>query len=60
MGVGVEMSTILGISQAGVFSMLAVGSGLDKLLNATLFVVLSFLDRNRAGRAVPEEAPESL
>ncbi|MEZ4700467.1 MAG: hypothetical protein R2834_09060 [Rhodothermales bacterium] len=37
LGIGVEMSSMLGVSEAGMFSMLAVSSAVDKLLNLVLF-----------------------
>ena len=41
LGIGVEMSTMLGVPEAGMFSMLAVSSAVDKLLNLTLFAFYS-------------------
>ncbi len=51
LGIGVEMSTLLGVSEAAMFSMLAVSSAVDKLLNLTLFGYFSIRD---FGQKTPE------
>ena len=45
LGVGVEMSSMLGISEAAMFGMLAVSSAVDKLLNLFQFVLWSTLEQ---------------
>ena len=45
LGIGVEMSSMLGISEAAMFGMLAVSSAVDKLLNLFQFVLWSTLER---------------
>jgi len=54
LGIGVEMSTMLGISQAAMFSMLAVSSAVDKLLNLSLFTYFSM---RRIGQKPAEKEP---
>lgn len=51
-GIGVEMSTLLGVSEAGMFSMLAASSAVDKLLNLSLFSFFSV--RGTAPKQVQE------
>jgi hypothetical protein len=46
-GIGVEMSSMLGVSEAAMFSMLAVSSALDKMLNLFLYVSFAIRGTNR-------------
>lgn len=57
MGAGLELSGMMNISTAGVAGMLLVTNVLDKLLNAGLFGVISFIDR-RISAEVPEKSAE--
>ncbi len=45
LGIGVEMSSILGVPEAGMFSMLAVSSAIDKVLNLGLFLYFTATGR---------------
>lgn len=46
-GASVELSRILDVSSAGIAGMMLVSSVLDKVLNFSLFSILSFIDRKR-------------
>lgn len=57
MGVGVELSSSLGIPEAAMFSMLGVLVALDKLVNFGLFVAVSLAERRQAPARAEAEAP---
>ena len=59
LGLGVSLSGVVGISEAGVFGMLGVIVVLRKVLNVAFFSTLSLLDRRRRDDVLPVETPES-
>lgn len=60
MGVGVELSTSLGIPEAAMFSMLGVLAALDKVLNFSLFALISLQEPRKTKQPAPKHPGHAL